>query len=279
VMANGGAVVPQAMGAFAKALVKDPRSERSRFYIGLAEAQIGNERKAVAIWRDLEKTSDPNAAWLPMVREHIKAFSQQGGFDPKSVPPEAPSPDAMNAALGAMGDALKAKGQGAMAPPPDQAASQPAGDPQQDMIHGMVAKLADEMKSRPGDVAGWTRLAHAYNVLGQTADARAAIDHAVKLQPNDPNVLVGVAETQKAEAPDGENAKPFQATMRRVLALDPSNPQALYYVGLAENKAGHTNQAQGMWRKALAGLAPDDPLATQLHAALDALAPAKPPGG
>lgn len=280
VMANDGAVVPQAMGAFAKALLKDGRSERSRFYIGLAEAQIGNLRKAVAIWRDLVNSSDPNAAWLPMVKGHIESFSKQGGFDPNSVKPEPPSPDAMNGALAAMSDALKAKGMGAMAPqtsgtPPANAPASPSGDPQQDMIQGMVTKLAGEMKDKPGDVAGWTRLAHAYNVLGQTSQARAAIDHAVGLAPNNPDVLVGVAETQKAESPDGENAKSFQATMRRVLTLSPANPQALYYVGLAENKAGHAAAAQAMWRKALTGLSADDPLASQVHAALGG----KPNGG
>jgi cytochrome c-type biogenesis protein CcmH len=276
VMANGGAVVPQAMGAFAEALLKDPRSERSRFYIGLAEAQIGNERKAVAIWRDLVKSSDPNAAWLPMVKGHIDSFAKQSGFDPNSIAPEPPSPEAMKGALAAMGDALKAKGMAASAPA--DAGAQAGGgsaDPQQDMINGMVAKLANEMKDKPNDVAGWVRLAHAYNVLGRTAEARTAIDRAVKLAPGNADVLAGVGETQKAESPQGENAPSFQATMRKLLAVSPANPQALYYVGLAENKAGRVAAAQAMWRKALAAVSPDDPLAAQIHAVLDG----KPTGG
>ena len=90
-MTSGGAVVPEALLAFTNSLGKDPHGERSRFYIGLAEAQIGNLKQAVAIWRDLEKSSDPDAPWLPMLREHIAAFAKQGGFDPASVPPSPPS--------------------------------------------------------------------------------------------------------------------------------------------------------------------------------------------
>lgn len=110
VMANGGAVTPDAISAFTSALAADSRSERSRFYIGLAEAQIGNLKHAVAIWRDLEKDSDPNAPWLPMVREHIAAFSKQGGFDPATIAPQAPSVQALKDSLAAMHSAMQGGG-------------------------------------------------------------------------------------------------------------------------------------------------------------------------
>ena len=110
VMTNGGAVVPEALMAFTNSLSIDSHSERSRFYIGLAESQIGNLKQAVAIWRDLEKDSAPSAPWLPMLREHIAAFSKEGGFDPASVPPSPPSAGTMNAAITAMTKALHPRG-------------------------------------------------------------------------------------------------------------------------------------------------------------------------
>jgi len=87
-------------------------------------------------------------------------------------------------------------------------------------------------------VAGWVRLAHAYNVLGEPDKARAAIDHAVRLKPGDVGVQLTLAETQKDAAPGDDTPADFIATMRTVLKLDPANVQALYYVGLAEQKAG-----------------------------------------
>jgi len=47
-------------------------------------------KKAVAIWRDIEKTAPPNAPWLRMVKENITFYAKQGGFDPASVAPTPP---------------------------------------------------------------------------------------------------------------------------------------------------------------------------------------------
>ena len=276
VMTNGGAVVPEALMAFTNALGVDSRSERARFYIGLAESQIGNLKQAVAIWRDLEKTSPSDAPWLPMLREHIAVFSKQGGFDPASVPPSPPSARAMNVEITAMTNAMHLQGgppaQAAPTPPPSNDAPPSAGDDKDTMIRAMVQRLADKMEKNPGDAAGWVRLARSYNVLGEREKARTAIDHAVRLKPADVDVQLTLAEIQKAGAAAGDDTPAdFIATMRGVLKLDPANVPALYYVGLAEQKSGHTAQARTLWNKALAKAAADDPLAISIHNRLDAL--------
>lgn len=261
VMLNGGAVVPEALQAFITALGIDKRSERARFYIGLAEAQIGNLKQAVAVWRDLEKDSDQNAPWIPMLREHITVFSKEGGFDPATVPPSPPSTDNLNAAIKAMMNAMHAPaGVSVPAVPPS------SGNDQDTMIRGMVAQLAARMEKSPDDVAGWQRLAHAYNVLGEKEKARAAIDHAIHLKPDDVDVQLILAEIQLASAaPGDETPKDFIATMRTVLKLDSGNVLALYYVGLAEQKAGHSEQARTLWNKALSLAAANDPLAISIR--------------
>jgi cytochrome c-type biogenesis protein CcmH len=261
VLMNGGAVVPEALQAFITALGIDSRSERARFYIGLAEAQIGNLKQAVAIWRDLEKDSDPNAPWIPMLHEHITVFSKEGGFDPASVPPSPPSMANLNAAITAMMNAMHTQA-GVSVP----AASPSNNDSQDTMIHGMVAQLAARMEKNPDDAAGWQRLAHAYSVLGEKEKARTAIDHAIRLKPNDANMLLILAEIQLASAAPGDDTpKDFIATMRTVLKLDSENVLALYYVGLAEQKAGHVAQARTLWNKALLLAAADDPLAISIR--------------
>lgn len=272
VMSNDGVVVPEAMKAFTSAIALQPQSERSRFYLGLAEAQIGSTREAVAIWRDLERTSAPDAPWLPMLREHIAAYAKQAGFDPKSVPPNPPNLKAIDTALNAMSKAMHMSAGMSTAPglsttPPATATPAPADrDP---MIRAMVQKLADRMQKTPNDVAGWQRLARAYTVLGQLDKARAAADHAVRLKPNDAGVQLSLAEVQKAAAPGSDQTPPdFIATMRKVLTLDDTSVPALYYVGLAEMKAGHTAKARAMWTKAAGHAAPDDALATEIRSRL-----------
>ncbi|MDX2027391.1 MAG: tetratricopeptide repeat protein [Alphaproteobacteria bacterium] len=90
VRANDGMVVMDAQDAFKKALKRDPKDVRARFSMGLAQAQIGNFKKAVGIWRDLERDATPDAPWLPQVKKSIREFSRKGGFDPASIPPRAP---------------------------------------------------------------------------------------------------------------------------------------------------------------------------------------------
>lgn len=89
-LANDGAVVPEAMSAFYKALKLDRKDARARFYIGLAETQIGDFKKAVAIWKDLLRESKPDAPWSAMLKEHIESYAKEGGFDPASIKPAPP---------------------------------------------------------------------------------------------------------------------------------------------------------------------------------------------
>jgi cytochrome c-type biogenesis protein CcmH len=267
VMANGGSVAPEALLAFTNAIELDSRSERSKFYIGLSEAQIGNLRQAVAIWRDLERNSDPNALWVPMLRQHIAGFAKKGGFDPASVSPSPPSVESMNAAVAAMRNALHAQQTAA------GSGAAPSGANDQDtMIRGMVAQLSARMEKNPDDVAGWQRLARAYSVLGEKEKAREAIGHAVRLKPTDVSVQLALAETQQSAAAAGNDTPAdFIATMRTILKLDPENAQALYYVGLAEQRLGHTEVARGLWNKALAVTAANDPIAVRIHNGFDGL--------
>jgi cytochrome c-type biogenesis protein CcmH/NrfG len=61
--------------------------------------------------------------------------------------------------------------------------------------------------------------------------------------------------------------------MRTVLKLDSNNVPALYYIdyiGLAELKNGHAEQARVLWNKALTLAAADDPLAISIRNQLTA---------
>jgi len=106
VLNGAGAVTPEALAAFARTLELDAREPRARFYAGMAEAQIGNLHAAVAIWRDLERDSKPDAPWLPLLRREIAGTAKAGRFDPASVPPTPASAAALGAAVAAMNKAM-----------------------------------------------------------------------------------------------------------------------------------------------------------------------------
>ena len=196
-LAHDDMVVPKAHAAFVKALQLDPQDARARFYLGLAETQIHEYRRAVAIWQDLEKDSAPDAAWLPMLKEHIASFAKEGGFDPATVPP-APaslaSPHDAAAKMPQPQGAMLGKKPHASAPEAspsstaDQASAIMAMKPedQSAFIRQMVDRLAAKMKANPNDLEGWQRLATAYRVLGETDKAKEAERKAEALRGEQP---------------------------------------------------------------------------------------------
>jgi len=91
VLANGGMVTPDALADFYQALRRDHKDVRARFYIGLAAAQNKDFKKAVSIWKGIQKDSSSNASWSDIVNQHVDIYAKQGGFDPASIQPSYPS--------------------------------------------------------------------------------------------------------------------------------------------------------------------------------------------
>lgn len=77
------------------------------------------------------------------------------------------------------------------------AASKMNPDAQNQMIRGMVARLADQLKQDGNDVAGWERLLRAYMVLGDHDKAKAAAADARKALAGDPDKLRRLDEVIK----------------------------------------------------------------------------------
>jgi cytochrome c-type biogenesis protein CcmH len=50
-----------------------------------------------------------------------------------------------------------------------------------EFIRSMVERLAIRLENEPNDLDGWLRLANAYTVLGDEANARAALSQASQL--------------------------------------------------------------------------------------------------
>jgi cytochrome c-type biogenesis protein CcmH len=213
VMASDGAVVPQAMQAFIHALELDPHDPRSQFYLGLAETQIGNIKKAVAIWRRLEKQSKSDADYLPMLKEHIESFAKEGNFDPATIKPERPPLATLKAAIDSIvGAGAEQNMQATQSAPPPNPASPPAetstdaedsadrlnaaqlqasqaASGQDATFRGMVDRLVAKLEQDPDDTETWYRLAKAYQLLGDREKARTAIDNALSLEPDNDSIL------------------------------------------------------------------------------------------
>lgn len=153
-----GRVTDEAKAQFGQALSLDPSEPRSRYFMGLWQAQNGQERQALDAWIALANSGPADAPWQADVRRHIADTSKKLGVDVSSRLKQTP-PAASPAASGAE------------PPPVDpsamQAASALPAEDRQRMIDGMVEGLAKKLEANPRDADGWVRLLRSRMVLGQ----------------------------------------------------------------------------------------------------------------
>jgi cytochrome c-type biogenesis protein CcmH len=90
VYASGGIVTPKARDAFESALAIDPKEPRSRFYLGLASAQAGQPKAALAAWEALAADAPKDAPWLAPLQQQIAKLRESLDSAPKETPREAP---------------------------------------------------------------------------------------------------------------------------------------------------------------------------------------------
>jgi cytochrome c-type biogenesis protein CcmH len=126
-----------------------------------------------------------------LARARIDAGDKAGGLaDWKALLAAMPADDTRAPAL----KAAIAEAEGAPRPAPPML----QGDPMT-AIRGMVAGLAERLKSKPDDPAGWVQLVRAYSVLGETAKRDATLKDARARYVNHPDVLEALDKAAAAE--------------------------------------------------------------------------------
>src|SRR5207237_113972 len=142
------------------------------------------------------------------------------------------------------------------------------------MIASMVSRLAARLQTEPNDVDGWQRLARSYGVLGEKEKAVAAAERAAALRP-DMGTLREAAQMVFAAEGSDDPRQPlpsaFVSLMKRILALDPNEPDALWYLGLAQAQEKNLHEATEYWHRLVAALPEDSERRRTVSAALSAL--------
>jgi cytochrome c-type biogenesis protein CcmH len=166
VAAANGAVTEDAMTAFQHAVAADPHEPKASYFLGLADEQAGKPEAAAAKWRTLLDGAPQDAPWIGFVREALARVS----------------PQTATAAPGA-GDA--------------------ANSPRNDMVRGMVQRLADRLHSDGGNVDEWLRLVQAYSVLGDRDKAKDAAADAKRALSDQPDAVKRIDDLAKGLGLDG----------------------------------------------------------------------------
>ena len=151
-------------------------------------------------------------------------------------------------------------------------ANRAAPEAQQAMIENMVAGLATKLKSNPQDAQGWAMLGRSYAVLGETDKAIDAYEHAHQLKPDDPQIALAEAAAmltgRKLEDPVPQRAV---ALLKVVIAQQPDQPMALWFLGLAAAQQRDFAQAHDDWTHLLRVMPADAPERDTVNAALNAI--------
>ena len=171
VAAANGVVTADAKAAFDRALKLDGNNVMARFYLGMAADQDGRRADAEKIWRALLASAPPGAPWIEVVRRAIERNATPG-----AAVAAPPGPSAQDMA----------------------AAGQMKEEDRNQMIRGMVARLADKLKQDGSDIDGWERLLRAYMVLGERDKAHDAAADARKALSQDPDKLRRLDELIKS---------------------------------------------------------------------------------
>lgn len=142
---------------------------------------------------------------------------------------------------------------------PDQpfAARQGSPSDHQDFA-ALIKQVEDRLAANPDDGRGWEVLAPVYMRSGRYADAVRANQNVLRLLGDSADRLANLGEAIFAASGDKVTAE-SRAAFERAAAIDPKQPKARYFLGVADHQDGKRDAAAARWRMQLAETAADSP--------------------
>lgn len=142
-----------------------------------------------------------------------------------------------------------------------------------DTIQNMVNGLAARLRANPDDGKGWAMLGRSYRALGRMDEAKDAYRKATKLLPTEVQVRVEYAGLLLDETETESLPPEVVSLMGEVLAIDPSQPDALYFLGIDAAAKGDKAKARKLFTRLMDKLPLDSTARPQVQQQLDALKP------
>ena len=156
----------------------------------------------------------------------------------------------------------------ALQPPPAQAHASPlaaAGTPKS--LEEAVAQLRAELERNPNQPEGWALLARSLTAMGDADSARDAYALAIKLDPNQPTLLVEAAESRAMADPQRRFDEQAVTWLRRALELEPGHQRGTWFLGVSQRQAQQPAEAAKTWESLLGTV--DEATAASLRVQID----------
>ncbi len=263
----------EAVQIYEQLLTLAPEDPEPRWLLGLAAAQAGNKDEAAAQWNAaldlLEEGTDDRG----IVEARIAALEsdEPAATLAAGVPSIAPALGEMETPENGVADASATGPQPTAEDRAEMAALSP--EEQTGRIRAMVDGLAARLEDDPSDIEGWLRLAQSRTVLGEPEAAKEAYEQAIEQAPDDIDVIRAYAGSLLGETHPETNAASVGGEAvdlyRKIVEIDPDDPEAHWYLGLAAVQEGTIDDAKAHWQRVLDVLGPDHPNYAAVQSSLE----------
>ncbi|MGY0619729.1 tetratricopeptide repeat protein [Lysobacter sp. A378] len=119
-----------------------------------------------------------------------------------------------------------------------------------------ITQLQAELDRDPNQVEGWRLLARAYLAQGDMTEAGDAFGRALKLAPDDPDILTEAAEARALASDERSFDQQAVSMLQRALSLQPNHQRARWFLGISQRQAGDAAGAVNTWTPLLTQVDP-----------------------
>lgn len=136
--------------------------------------------------------------------------------------------------------------------------AQSGADEERQMTEGLntlIDRLKKKLEQNPNDATGWTMLARSYMAMERYADAVPTFDKALKLNPNNADMLADYADALAIHQGRKLEGKP-ETLIEKALKVDPNHVKALMLAGTVAYNRKDFALAVKDWERARANLPP-----------------------
>ena len=138
----------------------------------------------------------------------------------------------------------------APATPAQQSSPQTAAhSDQQGQMDELISALKQRMSENPEDPEGWMILGRSLKTMQKYEEAEEALRNANRLVPDNPSIMVELAETILFTSGTPEVNPEAQQLIESALALDPNQQKGLWIMGMASAQDGDDEQALAYWTR------------------------------
>jgi cytochrome c-type biogenesis protein CcmH len=132
----------------------------------------------------------------------------------------------------------------------------------------VVDGLRNRLAQNPEDLEGWVLLARTLKTMQQFEEAHAALEKALAIAPQNPMVMVELAEAKMYRSRTG-TSQAADELLNSALAIDPSIQKAHWLLGVSSAQSGDFATAVGHWETLLTFVEPGSAVAQSVQSQID----------